>query len=45
MPGHSRSQNGVALLAYGAGHPDERRTVFVVEIAGKSPAMTGHLRT
>ncbi len=41
MPGHSRSKNGVASLAYGAGHP---RLCGVPQprtwMAGTSPAMT-----
>jgi hypothetical protein len=42
MPGHSRSKDGVASLAYRAGHP---RLAFAVKqktwMAGTSPAMTG----
>jgi hypothetical protein len=38
MPGHSRSKNGVASLAYGPGIPTRRATT--IEMAGTSPAMT-----
>jgi len=39
MAGQSRSENGVATLAF-AGHPDQERTALMVEITGKSPVMT-----
>jgi hypothetical protein len=52
MPGHSRSQNGVAEPVIGpatsgrtrwlayAGHPDPSGTALMSEMAGTSPAMT-----
>ena len=41
MPGHSRSKNGVASLAYGAGHPRfQAPTARKTWMAGASPAMT-----
>src|SRR6188474_1458208 len=41
MPGHSRSKNGVASLAYGAGHPRlPSRHQSNSWMAGTSPAMT-----
>jgi hypothetical protein len=40
MPGHSRSQNGVASLAYGAGHPRLGVQSLKKWMAGTSPAMT-----
>jgi len=39
MPAHSRSQNGVASLAYG-GHPSRLGAALISEMAGTSPAMT-----
>jgi hypothetical protein len=44
MPGHSRSKNGVASLAYGAGHPRLTRVGrSKTWMAGTSPAMTEKL--
>ena len=41
MPSHSRSKNGVASLAYGAGYPALAGTVRPLSgMAGTSPAMT-----
>ena len=39
MPAHSRSKNGVASLAYIAGHPDQVGIARWSEMAGTSPAM------
>jgi hypothetical protein len=40
MPGHSRSKNGVASLAYVPGIPMNAVRRFRLEMAGTSPAMT-----
>jgi hypothetical protein len=41
MPGHRRLKDGVASLAYGAGHPRFHRLAEAKTwMAGTSPAMT-----
>jgi hypothetical protein len=40
MRGHSRSKNGVALLAYDPRIPISKARSKTFEIAGTSPAMT-----
>jgi hypothetical protein len=40
MPGHSRSKNGVASLAYVPGIPTFETPRPRIEMAGTSPAMT-----
>jgi hypothetical protein len=44
MPAHSRSKNGVASLAYVAGHPDPVGIACRSEMAGTSLAMTYYYR-
>jgi hypothetical protein len=40
MPGHSRSKNGVASLAYVPGISTDGHSAWLNEMAGTSPAMT-----